>query len=119
MSFASNRSPGRHSHDSPRSFGSMICWASETAPSTSYGPFSVTRIRATPSVTLVGVGILVVRGAGCAVPHGDRRLLRRGELVALDHRVPDELVLVVGQALVDHREGGVDGRPVRALLREV
>src|SRR5439155_11210308 len=49
----SNAVPGRQSHDSPSSFGSMICWASGTAPSTSYGPFSVTRIRAAP-VTATG-----------------------------------------------------------------
>jgi len=60
--------------------------------------------------------IVVVRGTRCAVSNGHRRFLGRGELVPLGHRVSDELVLFVGNTLVDDREGFVDGRSIRSLL---
>src|SRR6266496_277593 len=40
----SKSSPSRHSHDSPNSFVSMICFDRGTPPVTTYGPFLVTKI---------------------------------------------------------------------------
>ena len=54
------------------------------------------------SVLVGRMRIVVVRGARCAVSNGHRRFLGRGELVPLGHCISDELVLFVGNTLVDN-----------------
>ena len=63
--------------------------------------------------------IVVIRGAGRLVSNGERRLLRRDELVAFDRPLGGELVLLVESAVVDDAETLVGCRRVGSLLRSI